>query len=316
MTSIPTKKIDIDKGAKGLDESIQATSLKSNPNVIDNLTKTDIDTPLELMRLRAEEAESALEISNESLSSLKDIQENSLEIIEATKETVVSMQKTIKDNREDTKKKELALEELRSVVEKNRASLERSAVEYDEIHEMAFIDPLTRLPNRRLLDDRLNQIILNNRRWNSYSAAIYVDLDKFKLINDTYGHDAGDELLIAVGNRLKGCIRESDTVSRYGGDEFVVLLDHLDGNFMEAKVQAEMIANKLLTSFTPSFTLHARKGKLMPQSIEYQIFASLGVMMFDGIMTDKASIIGKADKAMYRAKSAGGKSIQFATQDD
>ena len=179
--------------------------------------KKSISTPLELMSLRAEKAEHALEDSSKSLDALKVIQENGYNIVKATQEIVVSLQAAIKENDKDAAQKNIALEELKAIVEANRISIEKRELEYREIHDMAFIDALTGLPNRRLLNDRLNQIILNNKRWKSFSAAIFVDLDKFKTINDTFGHDAGDELLLGVANRLKACIRDSDTVARYGG---------------------------------------------------------------------------------------------------
>lgn len=209
-------------------------------------------------------------------------------------------------------KKNILLKELKLIVEKNRIVLEKKISEYSHIHDLAFIDALTGLPNRRLLDDRLNQIILNNKRWKSYSAAIFVDIDKFKAINDTHGHDAGDELLIEVAQRLKACTRDSDTVARYGGDEFVVLLDNLNGNLEEAQKETHLVADKILASLVLPYTLHLREGKKVIKTIEYQSFASLGIAMFDGVMSDKESILDRADKAMYLSKSKGGKTIRFA----
>lgn len=270
------------------------------------------NTSLELMILRAEKAEHALQDSSRSLSALKGIQKNSNAIVQATQEIVASLQAAIKENDKDAAQKNIALEELRKIVEKNRVILEKRASEYNEIHDMAFIDVLTGLPNRRLLNDRLNQTILNNKRWKSFSAAVFVDLDKFKNVNDTYGHEAGDELLLGVANRLKACVRGSDTVARYGGDEFVVLLDNLNGNLEEAQKQAYLVANKILATLTLPYTLHLREGKKIIKSIEFQSFASLGIAMFDGVMSDKMSILDRADKAMYLSKSKGGNTLRFA----
>ena len=269
-------------------------------------------TPLELMTLRAEKAELALQDSSKSLTALRMMQKNGNDIVQATQEIVASLQAAIKENDKDATQKNIALEELKKIVEENRVSLEKRALEYSAVHDMAFIDVLTGLPNRRLLNDRLNQIILNNKRWKSFSAAIFVDLDKFKTINDTYGHDAGDELLLGVANRLKACIRDSDTVARYGGDEFVVLLDNLNGKLEEAQKEAQLIAGKILESLILPYTLHLREGRKIVQSIEYQIFASLGIAMFDGVMADKGFILDRADKAMYLSKSKGGNSIRVA----
>lgn len=274
--------------------------------------KKGAKTSLELMILRAEKAELALQDSSKSLEALRVIQKNGHDIVQATQEIVVSLQAAIKENDKDAAQKNIALEELKKIVEENRKSLEKRASEYSEIHDMAFIDVLTGLPNRRLLNDRLNQIILNNKRWKSYSAAVFVDLDKFKTINDTYGHDAGDELLLGVANRLKACIRDSDTVARYGGDEFVVLLDNLDGTVEVAQEQAYLVASKILASLIVPYSLHLRDGKKIVKTIEYQIFASLGITMFDGVMSDREFILDRADKAMYLSKSKGGNTIRIA----
>lgn len=274
--------------------------------------KKGAKTSLELMILRAEKAELALQDSRKSLEALRVIQKNGHDIVQATQEIVVSLQAAIKENDKDAAQKNIALEELKKIVEENRKSLEKRASEYSEIHDMAFIDVLTGLPNRRLLNDRLNQIILNNKRWKSYSAAVFVDLDKFKTINDTYGHDAGDELLLGVANRLKACIRDSDTVARYGGDEFVVLLDNLDGTVEVAQEQAYLVASKILASLIVPYSLHLRDGKKIVKTIEYQIFASLGITMFDGVMSDREFILDRADKAMYLSKSKGGNTIRIA----
>jgi len=274
--------------------------------------KKEISTPLELMLLRAEKAENALINSSESFATLKIIQKNSDNIIQATKEIVTHLQEVLKKNSKDAAQNNLVLEELKEIVERNRIHLEKKVSEYSQIHNLAFIDALTGLPNRRLLDDRLNQIILNNKRWKSYSAAIFVDIDQFKAINDTYGHEAGDALLIGVASRLTACIRASDTVARYGGDEFVVLLDSLDGDLEEAQQEANIVASKILASLALPFTLSIRDGKKDVKAIEYQSFSSLGIAMFDGVMSDKESILDRADKAMYLSKNKGGNTIRFA----
>lgn len=274
--------------------------------------KKSISTPLELMILRAEKAEHALQNSRESFATLKIIQKNSDDIIQATKEIVTHLQEVLEKNSKDATQKNIVLEELKEIVERNRIHLEKKVSEYSQIHNLAFIDALTGLPNRRLLDDRLNQIILNNKRWKSYSAAIFVDIDRFKAINDTYGHEVGDAFLIAVANRLTACIRASDTVARYGGDEFVVLLDSLDGNLKEAQKEASMVAGKILASLVLPYTLGIKDGKKAVKAIEHHSFSSLGIAMFDGVMADKDSILDRADKAMYISKNKGGNTISFA----
>lgn len=190
--------------------------------------------------------------------------------------------------------------------------LKKITKKYNEIHKIAFIDELTRLPNRRLLSDRLQQIILNNKRWESFSAAIFIDLDKFKSINDTYGHDIGDALLIAISKRLRLCLRESDTVARYGGDEFVVLLDHLDGNLTQAKKEAHAIGDKILSTLCMVYPLLIQKSVSITERIGYQINASMGICVFNGALSDQSQILAAADKAMYEAKRHGGHCIRFS----
>lgn len=274
--------------------------------------KQKVRAPIELMTLRAESAEKALEDCNRSLESLRISYENNCKIIQSTKEIVRVLHEEIKNNTRDAYIEHLALEGLKEIIEKNRISLEKSALDYEKIQAIAFLDDLTGLPNRRLLDDRLHQIIINNKRWSSYSAAIFVDLDKFKDVNDIYGHYTGDELLISVADRLKSCIRESDTVARYGGDEFVVLLDKLDGNLENAEHQANIVACKILKYLIIPYTLHTKGLNKVIREFEYQNYASLGIAMFDGVISDKDGILDRADKAMYQAKCDGGKTIRFA----
>ena len=179
------------------------------------------------------------------------------------------------------------------------------------VTELAFNDPLTGLPNRRLLQDRLKQSISNNKRWGTHSAAIFLDLDKFKLLNDKFGREVGDGMLISVASRLKLAVRESDTVARFGGDEFVVLLDRLSGDYLEAQLEAETVSKKIISLLTPPYRLRVRGDKQSSQSVEYQNFASLGVVIFSGDESKENNILDWADEAMYWAKSDGGKTVRF-----
>lgn len=274
----------------------------------------ELDTPLGEMRYRAEKAEKSLRASDLALRALQALQRNSLEINRATDAAILALKATIKENDEHSHHKDQVLEGLNKIIEKNRQTIEASAIAFRALNEMAFHDPLTGLPNRRLLSDRLKQAIINNKRWDSYSAVIFMDLDKFKRLNDDYGHEAGDELLIAVGNRLKQSVREVDTVARYGGDEFVVLLGKLNGNLVDARQEAEEVAKKILNSLIPPYAIHIHNPEGKSKAIEYQNFASLGVAMFGGDLTQEASILDWADEAMYWAKSEGGKGIRFYDQ--
>lgn len=277
----------------------------------DQIRLKELNTPLNLMRNRAETAEAALKTSDIALKALKTLQANSVEAIHSGDSLIETLQIAIKENDKDLLAKQKVLDDLKKIIEKNRVSLRASAEAFTAVNQLAFNDPLTGLPNRRLLSDRLSQIICNNQRSDSYSAAIFLDLDKFKRLNDEFGHEAGDNLLIAVGQRLVSCVRDSDTVARYGGDEFVILLNQLDGNLLDARYDAERIAQKILTALFAPYALTIHDEGYKAKTIDYQCFASLGVVMFDGDPSLELKILDWADEAMYWAKSEGGQTIRF-----
>ena len=161
---------------------------------------------------------------------------------------------------------------------------------------MAFYDTLTKLPNRRLLLDRLQLALAHSARNGRYGALLFIDLDKFKQLNDTHGHDMGDRLLIEVAKRLQGCVRDADTVARLAGDEFVVLLDALDEAKDKARHQAETVASKIVEQLGRSYALGA---------IDYRAGASVGIALFQGQEPDIDELFKHADQAMYAAKAAG-----------
>ncbi|TXT35328.1 MAG: PAS/PAC sensor-containing diguanylate cyclase [Comamonadaceae bacterium] len=167
----------------------------------------------------------------------------------------------------------------------------RKAAE-DEVKRLAFFDPLTQLPNRRLLADRLHQAMSKAKRDRGQLALIFVDLDKFKPINDRHGHTAGDQLLQAVAHRLRTCVRESDTVARVGGDEFVVLL-----NTVTQTQDATCVAEKIHATLRLPFHL--------PQGQSVQISSSAGVALYPEHGLDEATLSHHADVAMYAAKAGG-----------
>lgn len=170
------------------------------------------------------------------------------------------------------------------------------------LESLALHDPLTCLPNRRLLMDRLKQAMLTSARTGDHGALIFLDLDNFKQLNDTLGHDMGDILLQQAATRLQACVREGDSVARLGGDEFVILLEALSTHDAEAATQAESIANKILQSFTASFQLRGQA---------YDCTASVGIVVFMGSHENQHDLINKADLAMYQAKSAGRNTARF-----
>jgi diguanylate cyclase (GGDEF)-like protein/PAS domain S-box-containing protein len=158
---------------------------------------------------------------------------------------------------------------------------------------LAFHDPLTRLPNRRLLLDRLEQAMHASKRQNSHVAVLYLDLDKFKVLNDSHGHDAGDLLLIKVAQRLQQAVREADSVARLGGDEFVVLLEGLGDDAEQASAYAISIADKIHLALSTDYVLG---------DVHYRGSCSIGIRMFLGEVRDAEHILREADLAMYEEK--------------
>jgi diguanylate cyclase (GGDEF)-like protein len=166
----------------------------------------------------------------------------------------------------------------------------------DEIKQLAFYDPLTNLPNRRLLFDRLDQALIMSVRTGRRGALLFLDLDHFKKLNDTLGHDVGDLLLKQVAARLLLCVRESDTVARLGGDEFIVMLEDLSSIPAEAATQVDAIGNQIIMALNQPYNLNGR---------EYRSTASIGVAMFGDHGKSHMELLKHADIAMYQAKKAG-----------
>jgi len=171
-----------------------------------------------------------------------------------------------------------------------------------QIRNLAFYDPLTNLPNRRLMLDRLQQALAAGQRLGRHGALIYLDLDHFKMLNDTRGHDAGDELLVLVAARLVATVREEDTVARLGGDEFVVMLEALDGDLATAAGQAGAVAEKIREKLAEPFAL---KGG------DYALTPSLGISLFLGHEVDTQTLLKQADLALYEAKEGGRNTYRF-----
>jgi diguanylate cyclase (GGDEF)-like protein/PAS domain S-box-containing protein len=166
-----------------------------------------------------------------------------------------------------------------------------------------FYDPLTQLPNRRLLLDRLDQALHASTRHQRKNALLFVDLDSFKTLNDTLGHSQGDALLVQVAQRLKTCCREGDTVAHPGSDEFVLLLEDLSEDDIEAATQAEVVGEKVLACFTPTFLLDNRP---------YHGTSSIGVTLFGGqVLEDREQPLKRAELAMFQAKAAGHNTLRF-----
>lgn len=175
-----------------------------------------------------------------------------------------------------------------------------------QIQQLAFYDPLTSLPNRRLLQDRLGQALAVSERNLHHGAVLFLDLDNFKSLNDTKGHEIGDQLLIEVARRLESCLREGDTVARLGGDEFVVVLEILSLNYAEAATQAELVGEKIRTELNRPYQLKEHSHNTTP---------SIGIVLFNGHKDSIDDLLKFADIAMYQAKTAGRNAIRFYDPD-
>ena len=175
-----------------------------------------------------------------------------------------------------------------------------------EIQQLAFFDSLTRLPNRRLLTDRLKQALAGSLRSHHTGALLFIDLDNFKNLNDTLGHDQGDILLQQVAQRLHGCVRDGDTVARLGGDEFVVMLQDLSVNQTEAATQAEAVGEKVLAALRQPYRLG---------QVTHHSSASVGVALFNVNEGSVDELLKRADLALYQAKDAGRNTLRFFDPD-
>jgi diguanylate cyclase (GGDEF)-like protein len=178
---------------------------------------------------------------------------------------------------------------------------ERMATE-EEIRSLAYYDPLTHLPNRRMLIERLRHAMIGSSRTGRAGALLFIDLDNFKTLNDTLGHDMGDLLLLQVGTRLVRCIREGDTVARLGGDEFVVMLEGLGYETADAAAQAETIGRKILAALCAPYDLAGKR---------HQSTSSIGITLFEGASHTIDELMKRADLAMYNAKTAGRNTLRF-----
>jgi diguanylate cyclase (GGDEF)-like protein/PAS domain S-box-containing protein len=178
---------------------------------------------------------------------------------------------------------------------------ERKAAE-KQIEHLAYYDPLTQLPNRRLFLDRLQQALAGCARSGRKGALLFIDLDNFKILNETAGHDVGDQLLVEVSRRISGCVRKGDTTARLGGDEFVVLLEESNECIREAAAQAKEIGERILAALNQPYSI---AGRL------HHSTSSIGVTLFIDAVDSLDELLKQADIAMYQAKSAGRNTLRF-----
>lgn len=176
----------------------------------------------------------------------------------------------------------------------------------ESLRDLAFYDPLTGLANRRLFNDRLNQAVAKSARNLAYGAVLYIDLDHFKELNDSHGHPAGDLLLEMVANRLVDNVREGDTVARFGGDEFVILIEGIGNTTDDAKKAALDFAENLREKLNESYTLDCSN------CVDWNLSPSIGIALFQGAESSPQKTLEFADQALYAAKNAGRNSIYMA----
>jgi diguanylate cyclase (GGDEF)-like protein/PAS domain S-box-containing protein len=194
---------------------------------------------------------------------------------------------------------------MRNITERKKAE--------EQIRNLAFYDTLTHLPNRRLLQDRFNLALSACRRSNRYAALMFIDLDNFKPLNDKHGHEVGDILLMEVARRIGSCVREVDTVARFGGDEFVVMLSELDADKVISLTQAGVVAEKIRQILGEVYRLKVfKEGEPQPHIVEHRCTASIGVVLFNNHGASQDNLLRLADNAMYQAKSAGRNRVHFA----
>lgn len=187
---------------------------------------------------------------------------------------------------------------VRGIIVNTRDVTERRAIQ-ERIQHLAFHDALTGLPNRSLMQDRISQAIARAERGHYKFAVMFIDIDNFKNINDTLGHDAGDELLCEVARRLTEAVRARDTIARQGGDEFIVLLDQLDG-----QQGATRVAQKILDALRAAFGLNG---------VDQHVSGSVGIALFPEDGRDAATLLKNADTAMFHGKALGKNTYQFFT---
>jgi diguanylate cyclase (GGDEF)-like protein len=180
-----------------------------------------------------------------------------------------------------------------------------------KVRQLAFYDPLTNLPNRRLLSDRLSQTMAGSKRSGNYCALLFLDLDNFKPLNDQHGHRVGDLLLMEVADRIRSCIREIDTVARHGGDEFVVVISDIGEDKSQSIAQAKVVAEKIRSLLAEPYRLSVEHQGKQNQIVEHRCSASIGIALFLNHEISENDLFARADKAMYQAKMAGRNAVRF-----
>jgi diguanylate cyclase (GGDEF)-like protein len=180
-----------------------------------------------------------------------------------------------------------------------------------ELEHLARHDALTGLPNRNVLEERIEQVIARIDRHGRTAAVLLVDVDEFKRANDLYGHAVGDLLLVAAAQRLKQCVRETDMVTRFGGDEFVIVLNELNVDKAKSEQQAKIVAEKICSTLCKPYMLKIQHKGEAETVVEHHCSSSIGVTLFVNHVPSAEDVLKRGDMAMYQAKEAGGNQIRF-----
>lgn len=190
--------------------------------------------------------------------------------------------------------------------------LDALSLQEEKIRNLAFYDTLTKLPNRRLLLDRLGQVRSASKRSGRFAALMFIDLDNFKPLNDEHGHHVGDLLLVEVARRISNCVREQDTVARFGGDEFIVMLNELTADKESSRLQAGVVAEKIRSILAEPYLLSVmHEGETAPSIVKHRCTSSIGVVLFINHENSEDDLIKWADMAMYQAKEGGRNRVHF-----
>lgn len=181
----------------------------------------------------------------------------------------------------------------------------------EKVQELAFYDALTQLPNRRMLEDRLSLELAKVKRTQKFGALMFLDLDNFKPLNDVFGHNAGDSLLIEVAQRILGVIRECDTAARFGGDEFIVLLSDVGRDVVTARENMQRVAQKVLEVISAPYTIDVHYESGYDEILTHHCTVSIGLTLFGDKDSEKEKVLQRADRAMYQAKANGKNRIEI-----
>ena len=259
-------------------------------------------TPESLLE-RARTAEAKLIVSNAALLSLSRLVETSAENLRISGAALETLSLDAAEGKEKLHASELAVLALTRLTANAKQAMNVGSEALTALNLMAFYDPLTGLPNRRLLLDRLKQALNVTSRSNRYGAVLYIDLDNFKSVNDTMGHTVGDRLLQMVAKRLSASVRNNDTVARLGGDEFVVMIEGMGENSAAAALEARRIAQSILLAFDADYQIDSYTCRITP---------SVGITLFSANKNDTVdALLQHADLAMYAAKESGRNTFRF-----